>query len=166
MLCKIKKTKKWRGTSKKFKGSAIIVTFFVMLIILTTALSLALVTIKDMKASIGASKSNLAYQAADEGVEAVMYKILKEGNTKVNQVTPSSSNCKSDGLIWDKNNYYVVELLDDTEPTKTRISCNNSTADVSTIKYIKSIGISKDNAQKTERAVTVPVRCPSAGCPP
>lgn len=151
MFCKIKKTKKWWGTSKKFKASAIIVTFFVMLIILTTALSLALVTIKDMKASIGASKSNLAYQAADEGVEVVMYDILHSS------IVSELDHCDpEDGLI--KNSKYIVELLDESDE---RIDCDADGGDsVSTIINIKSIGVSQINAQKSERAIRVPVPSP------
>jgi hypothetical protein len=144
---------------QKFKASTIIITFFVMLLILSIGLSLALVTLKDMKGSIGSSKSNYAYQAADEGVEVVMFELLKGGKTKVNEIMPAYC---SGGLI--KKDNYVVELLDGAT-SQNRIVCNSpDSVLISDVKYIKSIGVSKDNAQKSERAVKVPVNCRGAGC--
>lgn len=138
---------------KKLKASAIVITFFVMMMILTIALSLAAVTIKDMKGSIGSAKSGIAYQAADEGIEDVMNDILKNGKNKISEL----NNCKSDGLIRNAANTYIVELLDESDE---KINCQTQSNDnIATIIKIKSIGISENNAQKSERAVEVPVSC-------
>ncbi len=141
---------------KNFKGSVIIITFMVMMIVLTTALSLALVAVKDMKGSIGASKTGYTFQVAEEGIEDVMNDILKKGKIKIGDL----ANCQSsDGLIK-KANLYAVELLDDSNPTKQKINCYVRRDDyLSEIKYLKSVGSFPDNTHLSERAIEAPVVC-------
>lgn len=137
---------------KDKKGSALIVTLIILGIVLTIALSLALVSARERRAAISASKTGISYQTADEGIEKVMYDILKMGYTNINQIMPG--NCNGSLII---STGYKVELLDENEQ---HINCN-SPESLSLVKNLKSVGTS-EGSQKTERSVKMSV--PKAYC--
>lgn len=57
---------------KKLKASVLVVSLIIMAIVLLTALSISLTSIRQRNASIGASKSTAAYQNAETGIEKAM----------------------------------------------------------------------------------------------
>lgn len=134
---------------KKYKASALIVSILVLGLILGIALSIVLSSLHEMKASSGASKSSLAYQSADEGVEAVMNDIQM-----VNRIS-ELSHCADDGLI--KDDGFEVTLYDSFSEPRNKINCY-STNPIENVKGIKSIGASDNVFQKSERALDVPVK--------
>lgn len=131
------------------KGSALVVTLIILGIVSTISLSLALVSARERRGAMGASKTGISYQTADEGIEKVMYQILKSGETitTINQL----SDCSGGGLIRSGN--YAVELLDEND---IKINCS-STDSLAKIKYLKSIGMSQSGGEKSERAVKMAV---------
>ncbi|MFZ5982652.1 MAG: hypothetical protein ACOYS2_03745, partial [Patescibacteria group bacterium] len=94
--------------NKYQKGSAILITLMILGVVLVTALSVALVTIQEMKGSRGAAKTTATYQTADEGVEAVMYDIIK-GDRKTSD---KLLNCQNDGTVGSSSLGYRVILMD------------------------------------------------------
>lgn len=136
---------------KKNRGSALVVTLFVLAIILISALSITLVALKERKASIGSSGSNRAYQSSDEGIEKVMQAITRGNYATVgDMITGAGFNCSMSGTITGTG--YEVGLLD---IANAQIACSNSsTALVSSIVRIKSIGISSGTKRAMEALVS------------
>src|SRR3989339_1922461 len=118
---------------KNNKGSALVVTLFILAIILISALSITLITVKERLASIGSAGSNRAYQTSETGIESVMQLIIKGNHEYIDDGTNNSinfslasigANCVS-GLI--EGTDYKVEFLDNTG---SPISCNASNVPV------------------------------------
>ncbi|MDP1884791.1 MAG: hypothetical protein Q8L10_05540 [Candidatus Moranbacteria bacterium] len=131
--------------TKKFKASILVVTMMIMGIILVSALSISLVSIQERKASMGANKSNQAYQIADTGIEMVMDDIINGDNDRVSDLT----GCRpADGLIHNDATGYTVELKDADE---NKIACNTNT-DLSEVIHIKSVGTASGQAQRSIEA--------------
>ena len=131
--------------TKKFKASILVVTMMIMGIILVSALSISLVSIQERKASMGANKSNQAYQIADTGIETVMDDIVNGNNDQVSDLT----GCRpADGLIHNDATGYTVELKDADE---NKIACNTNT-DLSEVVHIKSVGTASGQAQRSIEA--------------
>lgn len=63
---------------RKFKASVLVVTLIVLGIILVTALSVSLTSIKQKTASMGESKTGVAFQNAQSGIELAMDAILEK----------------------------------------------------------------------------------------
>lgn len=132
---------------KKNKGSTLVVTLFLLAIILISALSIALVAIKERKASIGSSEANKAYQSAETGVENVMQAIIKGKYPTVKAMWNGESYTCSSGIIVGTG--YTVELLDDTD---SQIDCMKDIS-IATIAKIKAVGSYKNST----RAISAPV---------
>jgi len=127
------------------RGSILAVSLIILGLMLVSALSFALVSIQERKASTGANKSNQALQTANTGVEKVMQDILKSGHTKVSELL----NCNSTtGLI--ENGGYAVELK---KSDNTKIICNDLNANIADIASVKSIGTIGGNQRAVEVAV-------------
>lgn len=134
---------------KKNSGSALVVTLLILSIILISALSITLVSVRERKASIGSSASNEVYQLAETGVEEIMQAITR-GNHDC--ITSGNSDCVNDlmsslpsldfscnqasGFI-EKEDLYTVELINSEGDT---IHCNDDNALISGVAKIKSIG--------------------------
>ncbi len=136
--------------TKKYPASALIVSILILGLILSIALSLILVSIREMRSATGASRTSLAYQTADEGIESVMGEI-----SEVNRISELSGCVSSSGLI--RRGEYRVALYDGVGDDKNKISCN-STDPIERVKSIKSIGVSSNVFQQSERAIDVPVK--------
>lgn len=141
----------------KVKASILGATLIILGIVLVTALSVSLVSIRERKASIGASKSGIAFQNAQSGVEVVMNDILKNGHTMTNQL----ANCNAaTGKIVAGDGSYEAQLKD---VTGNPVACNSATA-LSNIDSIKSVGINSDQKRAIEAAVAASgLSCPSIG---
>lgn len=137
------------STGKKLQASALVVSILILGLVMAIAMSVILSSINEMKASSGASRTSLAYQAADEGIETVMNDIQKAD--KISDL----SNCQASGLI--KKDNYEVELFDAFEGARNSIDCNSNDP-IEDVKAIKSIGSSGSVFQSSERAVDVPVK--------
>lgn len=137
--------------NKYQKGSAILITLMILGVVLVTALSVALVTIQEMKGSRGAAKTTATYQTADEGVEAVMYDIIK-GDRKTSD---KLLNCQNDGTVGSSSLGYRVILMDKDDNI---IHCKNDRAPISDIKRIKSVGTFGNESQRSVDA-SIPVSC-------
>jgi hypothetical protein len=155
----------------------LVITLIIFGIIVVTSLSVALTTVRQIRTSMQASKTNIAYQNADEGIDRVMEVILKGGPKAVDSSngnifisTVTGSIC-SDGVIKNGTKY-TVQLLgsctdnsnnshdypircDESSSTITVIptegTCSNPTVanDISAIAQLKSTG--NDNATGTQR---------------
>lgn len=137
---------------KNQRGSAILATIMVLGVVLVSALSIAFVTIQNFKASKGASKSTTTYQLADEGVESVMYEIVKGNFDTVSEL----SNCQSSGKIGSSSLGYEVTLFDKDDNI---IDCNSDgSLSISDIKKLKSVGTLEDQSQRSVSAF-VPIAC-------
>lgn len=119
-------------------------------IMLVTALSVSLVSLKERKTAMSGSKSGQAFQNAQSGVELVMQAVVKGGLDTVNQIAGAVGDVTcSDGLIKNTSVPYTVELRDIDDK---KIACN-STDDISTIASIKSIGAGGDSQRAIQAAV-------------
>lgn len=91
---------------KKIRGSVLAVTVIILGIVLVTALSISLVSLRERKASMSGSKSNIAFQAADSGIETVLNIIY---NSKIEEFR---DRCRGKNLNVFKSN---VELYTDKD---------------------------------------------------
>jgi len=159
-------------------GSVLVITLVIFGIIVVTSLSVTLVTLRNLKTSMQASKTNIAYQNADEGIDNVMTAILKgqksysSGNITVESITktcsPALMPCVSNATCCPAGNSldgkivsgidctetakreYEVEILDGAD-SPVRIKCYDTTKDISEIVQLKSSG--NDNSVGTQRVV-------------
>lgn len=142
------------------KASALVVTMMILGIMLVTALSVSLVSLKERKTAMSGSKSGQAFQNAQSGVELVMQAVVKGGLDTVNQIAGAISNdaiCDGDdGLIKNVNIPYAVELRNADDE---KIACDSDT-DISTVASLKSIGSGGDS----QRAIQAAVAAGGGGC--
>jgi len=130
------------------RGSILAVSLIILGLMLVSALSFALVSIQERKASMGENKSNQAFQTASTGVEIVLQSIRNNIGGKLSDVD-SDGIC--DGKISSPSGY-TVQLQDDAGNPVT--NCNTS---ISAVKKVKSVGTIGGN----QRAIEVAV---AAGC--
>lgn len=147
-------------------GSALVATQIILGIILISALSIALVMIRQKKASLILNKTNVAYQVSDEGAEKILNLILKEiksadydpggGNIiKVNTVISRLVGtygmiCKADGTLsgtLEDGSVFSATLKDSSGVT---ISCS-SPADISGVYKVTVVG--SDPQNRSQRSV-------------
>ncbi|HRZ95577.1 MAG TPA: LamG domain-containing protein [Candidatus Moranbacteria bacterium] len=143
---------------KRKRGSVLVVSLILFGIIIVTALSVALSALRERKTSMQASKTNIAYQNADEGIDKVMTALLKgqksynptsekiEISSVLSQAKTGLS-CVGTPNKLSKVNEYAVELLDSSG---NHIDCG-STEDIALISQLKSVG--SDNSVGTQRIV-------------
>ncbi|HPN96243.1 MAG TPA: hypothetical protein PLK35_00590 [Candidatus Moranbacteria bacterium] len=143
---------------KKHKASILVVSLIILGAILVIALSISLVSIKERKASIGGGRTNLAYQAAETGVETVLNYLTSNSYELVNKLP----NCDTEtGKIFDPSTdkrYEVVLKNDDGDI----VPCNSDdTVKVGDITSIKSTGLVDPN---NRRAIEAAVAAGSLKC--
>ena len=131
---------------QNLKASVLVVTMLILGIMLVTALSVSLVSIKDRKASMGANKSNQAFQNAQSGVELVMQQIKSGTNVKVGDIATKLGLVCNSGLLSGSASY-TVELHN---IDSANVACDDS---VSTITSIKSVGMAGDDQRAIQAAV-------------
>lgn len=132
------------------KASVLIVTLMILSITLITALSMALVSGRERKASIESNKSSIAYQIAETGIESVMQLIVDNSSKTLASI---DSNC--DGVMSvdiDAAKKYSVELQDSSGNKITGCS-----TPIASAKFIKSVGTVVGQAQRAIRSVVITV---------
>ncbi|OGI17454.1 MAG: hypothetical protein A2Z52_00055 [Candidatus Moranbacteria bacterium RBG_19FT_COMBO_42_6] len=140
------KLKTGKNFSKKPQGSVLAATLIILAAMLAIALSVSVVSIQERKASIGSTRSSLAYQEAESGIENVMQKLKDNQLGNVSAIaTASQTPC---GVVIAEN--YKVELKDSSGAVIS--SCD---VPIRSIVKIKSIGYSGQNS----RAIEVAVNC-------
>lgn len=137
-----------------------VVALIILGVVVVTALSISLATIRQRKASIGSSTSSVAYQNAESGVEAAMTAILNANNKSgpISSLNSAGFHCDdSKGIATltpSPGHYYTIEVKDGNDAYIT--SCSDATNyPISKIANIKSIGY--DTASRDERAIEAAV---------
>ncbi|MDO8240727.1 MAG: fibrobacter succinogenes major paralogous domain-containing protein [Candidatus Moranbacteria bacterium] len=135
---------------KNFKASILIVTMMILGIVLTSSLSIAIVSLKERKASLGSNKSNQAYQTADTGIEKLMDAILTNRTVSTKTGNDLGLPC-SGGKVTGAG--FVVELKKDdpANPGNEIVAVCTDTLDK--IVAIKSVGTGSDMQRSIETAV-------------
>ncbi len=115
------------------------------------ALSIAMVSLQEMKSSIGSNSSDQAYQIADSGVESVLQAIKSNPSATVNSLATSMGFLCSSGQIIGQtaNGKFYIQLLGAND---SAVDCN-STQNVSLLQNVKSIGVSGSD----QRSIKAPV---------
>ena len=141
---------------KSYKSSVLVVSLILMGIIVASALSVAFVTVKERKGSIGVSRSSTAYQMADTGIENILQAILKTSpapaDTSYINGCDKTAGSLTLGYITMTNSAgsYKVELKDEND---VMIPCN-SAVPLANVKKIKSTGISGQNSRAVQVSVS------------
>lgn len=129
---------------KKIKGSVLVVTLIVLGIILVTALSVSLTSLKQRTASMGESKTGVAFQNAQSGIEIVMDGLLRNQSTLAS--LGSIFNCNDStgkAIITPDIENVFVEVRNDSESTPAL--CGDL---ASSITIMKSVGSDTGNSEK------------------
>lgn len=150
---------------QKFKASVLIVTLIVLGIILVTALSVSLTSIKQKTASMGESKSGVAFQNAQSGIEIAMDAILEYSTTQGTETLKTASELSAIGLFCNDpvSPEKYAKLIPDGTILKGNftVELEKSDADVSTacsmniidIAAIKSVGTEASQKRAIEAVV-------------
>ena len=158
-LFKIKKT-----------GSALVVTLVVLGVIMVTALAISFAAIQGRKASMGSSRTTIAYQNAESGVERAMQMIkdMDQAGMKISETNFSAYGlqCMQDNGFGQYNLkstgttglYYEIELRDgDEEGDAHKIKCNDSEKTFSDVRKIKVVGYDNGESRNNARAIETAV---------
>ncbi len=142
--------------SRSIKGSVLVFSLIILAFMLVSALSVAMISVTEKRASLATDKSNRSFQVADTGVETMLQKIYKESPEPATLTALASSagaSCNTTtNEIEDSVGYgtYVVSFLDGAG---TKITCSD-TDWRSKVAKIKSEG----TAGNTKRAVEVAIK--------
>ena len=154
----MKKNLKKNKIPKKRKASALIVTMMILGIILIVGLSMALVSVRERRASIGEGRSNLTYQYAETGVEKVMAAVVsteKNGGTKTGHISWENFGLEcfsGNKKLRSSSAPYLFEAeLQDENGDNMQCKGGNAILD---IKFIKSIGLGSSQERAIQAAVS------------
>lgn len=131
--------------NENYRGSILAISVIMLAIILTSALSIALVVIKQKQAALGSAKSNVAFYNADAGVEQVMNDIKNKSGEKISSLTNFSS-----GKITVLGKYFAI-LKDENGAVIT-----DGNVEVNDISSVKVVGT---GANQEQRAIDAVVGC-------
>ena len=124
---------------KNLKATALMVNMIILSIILIVALSVALVSLKERKISMDASKSGISFQNAQSGMEVVMKEINKESKRMASELGGGTLACNATtGLLEDTEGRFKIELKDGSWG---KVACDDGTAKISEIARVRSVGI-------------------------
>lgn len=147
--------------NKEKQGSVLVVTLIILGMVLVIALSIASASLKERKASLTSSKSNVAYQSAESAMEKAMEVILQDlretdeenasDDILISTVAGKIGTCSSCKINID--NYKSVEFMD---ANGANICCSGTDGnkDIYEVKKIKSIGA--DLQSQTQRSINAP----------
>lgn len=140
---------------KKKSGSVLVMTLIVLGVVLITALSFALTTLQQRQASIGASRSDLAYQNAESGVEKAMSAIL-DSNGPIANINGFKCQIDNSGVATLTPNsnsgaYYSIQLKSGNSYV------NDCGTKANQITEIKSIGT--DSSHQDTRVIDAEMGC-------
>ncbi|HPN96244.1 MAG TPA: pilus assembly PilX N-terminal domain-containing protein [Candidatus Moranbacteria bacterium] len=137
--------------NKNYKASALAVSLIILSVVLFIALSISLVSLKERKASVGSSKSGIAFQNADSGLEVVLNKIMND-----NDIENVGDLCDS-GIL--KGDNYQAEIKKENGDV---INCSGDrNLGLSEIALLKSTGFNEDKTE--QRAVETAVAAEEEG---
>src|SRR3989337_2715916 len=109
---------------KKPKASVLAVSLVVMGVMILIALGISFSSLQSRKSSIGSSKSNVAFQNADSGVEVVMQRIKENASGDISDIDPDCN-----GII-EVSGKYRVELKDSSDPPAVVTGCARPVSDI------------------------------------
>lgn len=142
--------------TKKEKASALAVTVIILGLVLTIALGASLTSILERKASLSSGDSNTAYQKADAGVERTLKLLNDNEDKKLNELV--EIDCTDGAVINSSENNYKIELKNESGAIIT-----DCTADVASVKWLKSVGTADQNKRVIEVAVAIGVNAGITG---
>lgn len=135
---------------KNPKASVLAMTLIILGMFVVVALSVSLTSIQSRKASIGESKSTLAYQVAETGVEKVMNAIIMESYANVGELCDS-------GILEGSSDGYTVTLK---KANETEISCDvasDRSLAMLDIASVKSVGIGANQERRVIEAAVASI---------
>jgi len=137
--------------TKKHKASVLIMSMIVLSMILITTLTITLATLRGKKISIGSSKSTIAYQNAETGVERVMERLASGEYSTLGEFCDESS-----ALLSGAN--YEAELK---KEDGSIVNCGGSfdSLKIAEVTTIKSTGW--DPGKQANRAIEAAVAATS-----
>lgn len=130
---------------KNKQASVLVLTLIILSVVLVIALSVSISSLMGKKTSIGANRSNEAFQVANSGIERVLQSIKEKSSETISEVD-TDGNCN--GVVKNSNPKYEVELKD-----REGNIINDCSQEISKIASIKSIGTSGQN----QRAISVSI---------
>jgi hypothetical protein len=147
-----------KRSTKKYKASVLVVTMILLGLILLSALSMSVVSLRERRASMGDVKSQLAFQNAETGAEKVLDVIIHNRTLKLDNLPGFDCDVISEfnnaTLSESGDSTYVVELKKfgyDQDNPSTYTTCSGTFA--SDIVSIKSIGTGSGQQRAIEAAV-------------
>jgi Tfp pilus assembly protein PilV len=149
--------------AKKYSASILVVTMVILGLILLSAFSMILVSLRERRAAMSDVRSQQAFQNAQTGVELVMDAIIQKRTTNPNEVVDNigfdqCNDTSQNAVLSDSgDNTYAVELkkfgyVVSTPSTYTRCSSTK----VSEVVSIKSVGTGSSQQRAIEAAVPMP----------
>lgn len=137
------------------KGSVLVVTIIILGFVLITALSVSLVTVSERKASIGESKSGVAFQHAQSGVELVMQDIINFQSRTVGNLPSFDCSVPSGGshaVLTPSSSYYtgLFEIELKKQQASESTNCSTLAKDIASV---KSVGVGTGTQRAIEAAV-------------
>jgi hypothetical protein len=135
---------------KAMKGSILAYTLIVLFIILATAIGIASVSVLERKGASSTDASVQAFQTANSGVEEILAKIKNANSSATISSVFSGASCSSGKITQALNRgTYVASFID---ASGAFIACD-STALISTIREVKSVGHFSGNTRAVQVAV-------------
>lgn len=129
------------------KGSVLVFSLIILAFMLVSALSVAMISVTEKRASLATDKSSRSFQVADTGVETILQKIYKGG---FDSAPLSALGSCSSGDISDASAGYVVSFYKSDGTKMTDCTSTSWRNDVARIK-------SEGTAGNTKRAVEVAI---------
>jgi len=138
--------------TQKFKASVLVVALIIVGIILVTALSVSLVSVKERNASMGASKTGIAFQNAQSGIESIMDALLKTPTPSTTKLSGLGNiTCdESSGLTLLTSNANPNFSVEPKKQGEISMTCDDLVRDVASI---KSTGSESGQERAVEAAV-------------
>ncbi len=127
------------------KGSILVYTLIIMMVMLATAISIATVAVRERKGSGTTAQSNQAFAVADSGSEIALHKIAVGSGDLSGIITDCGSNQLAGDIGTGKD--YVVTFYDSGGD---QLTCSDSISDVD---KVKSVGRYAGTARAVEVAV-------------
>jgi len=141
--------------SQTHKASILAVSLIIMGVMFVISLGIASSALQSRKASIGSSKSSVAFQNADSGVEIIMQRI--KDNSSDSNLNNIDNDGTCDGIYTSPDGKYRAELKDASGNIIDSSACG--TTAVSAIDTVKSIGYSAQDTRAIEMAVAAGGSC-------
>lgn len=142
--------------TKNKKGSVLIFTLFIMILVLITGISLVSASLSGRRSTMSSGKSVNAFQIADSGLEGALAYVKDVRDTPLVSARVSGLGGCSDGVVTANisgGTYEVTFYSDITNPDSPVImECDETILNGSAIavKKIKSVGIYRNTSRAVE----------------